>query len=160
MKLRFQHDHAEISLRPATQGDFNFAFEVKCDAMRAHIEAKWLWDESFQLALHTTRWGEKPWFIIERDAQPIGTVSLHWLPTHLRFGEFYLPAKVRGRGIGNQVLTAVLQEANLRALETRLEVLKWNPARSLYERHGFEIVSENEIHFFMVRTQKKFEGTA
>ena len=122
--------------------------------MRAHIEVKWPWDETVQRALHATRRAEKPWFIIERDAKPIGTVSLHWLPTDLRLGEFYLPTTYRGQGTGGEVLTAVLQEANLRAMEARLEVLKWNPARSLYGRHGFEIVSENEIHFFMVRAPK------
>jgi GNAT superfamily N-acetyltransferase len=154
MKICFQHNGAEISLRPATQGDFNFAFDAKCDAMRPHIETKWGWDEDFQRTLHTTRWNEKPWFIIERDAQPIGTVSLHWKPTHLRFGEFYLLSAHRGRGIGGRLLPTILAEADERAMPTQLEVLKWNPARTLYERHGFEMISENEIHYFMLRTQK------
>jgi GNAT superfamily N-acetyltransferase len=155
MKIRFQHNGAEISLRPVTQGDFNFAFDAKRDAMSAHVEAKWGWDEDFQRALHATRWGEKPWFIIERNGLAIGTVSLHWKPTHLRFGEFYLLAAQRGRGIGGRVLTEVLAAADARAMPMQLEVLKWNPARTLYERHRFEMISENEIHYFMARPAQK-----
>jgi GNAT superfamily N-acetyltransferase len=155
MKIVIQHNGAEISLRPATQGDFNFAFDAKCNAMRAHIEAKWGWDEDFQRELHTTRWGEKPWFVIERDGLSIGTISLHWKPTHLRFGEFYLLSAYRERGIGGQLLTEILTEADECAVPTHLEVLKWNPARSLYVRHGFKHDSENEIHFFMVRPARQ-----
>jgi hypothetical protein len=33
----------------------------------------------------------------------------------------------------------------------RLEHLKWNPVGSLYKRHGFEVISENDIHYFMER---------
>jgi GNAT superfamily N-acetyltransferase len=155
MKINFQHNGAEISLRPATQGDFNFAFDAKRDAMRAHVEAKWGWDEDFQRTLHTTRWGEKPWFVIERACVPIGTVSLHWRPTHLRLGEFYVLAAHRGQGIGGLLLTEILALVDAREMPTQLEVLKWNPARSLYERQGFKHDSENEIHFFMVRPARQ-----
>jgi GNAT superfamily N-acetyltransferase len=141
MKVSFSHNDAEISLRPATQGDFNFAFDAKHDAMRAHVEAKWGWDEDFQRALHTTRWGEKPWFVIERNGLPIGTVSLHWKPTYLRFGEFYVLSTYRGLGIGGDLLKEILVSADTQQIETQLEVLKWNPVRTLYERHGFEYQS-------------------
>ena len=156
MSLRFQHDGAEISLRPATQGDFDWAFDVKCDAMRTHIEAKWAWDEAFQLALHETRWNEKPWFVIALAAAPIGTISLHWLPTHLRIGEFYLRNTHRGRGIGGRLLTKILEQCDAQHREVRLEALRWNPVQNLYARHGFKIVSGNEIHYFMTRRPNKF----
>jgi len=37
------------------------------------------------------------------------------------------------------------------AQQLRLEYLKWNPVGSLYLRHGFKVVSQNDIHFFLVR---------
>jgi ribosomal protein S18 acetylase RimI-like enzyme len=120
--------------------------------MGPHIKAKWGWDEVFQLKTHRIRWSEKPWQIILLNGEPIGTVSIHWQETHLQFGEFYLLSAYRGRGVGSSVLDDVLVEADKRSVESRLEYLKWNPVASLYKRHGFRVVKENDIHFFAVRS--------
>jgi ribosomal protein S18 acetylase RimI-like enzyme len=53
-----------------------------------------------------------------------------------------VPSK-RGHGIGEQLLTALLdraREAGYPALSLNVE--PGNPARKLYERHGFEVVHE------------------
>jgi GNAT superfamily N-acetyltransferase len=84
----------------------------------------------------TRRAGEK-----KRNGLPIGTVSLHWKPTYLRFGEFYVLSTYRGLGIGGDLLKEILVSADTQQIETQLEVLKWNPVRTLYERHGFEYQS-------------------
>lgn len=138
-------------LRPARPEDFALAFALKRDAMEAHVAAKWGWDQEFQREHHRRRWAEKPWHIIEIDDEPVGTVSAHWLPTHLRFGEFYLASRCRNKGLGTIVLRETLAQADAKRLETRLEYLKWNPVASLYLRHGFRVVGENDIHFFAVR---------
>jgi ribosomal protein S18 acetylase RimI-like enzyme len=69
----------------------------------------------------------------------------------MQFGEFYVIGSHRGVGIGTQVLRRALIEADLRETETRLEFLKWNPVGALYLRHGFQVISESEIHFFATR---------
>ena len=53
----------QISLRPASEQDFQFAFEAKRKALGPHIMARWNWDESYQLNTHRTRWSERPWSI-------------------------------------------------------------------------------------------------
>ncbi len=141
----------EISLRPATANDFAFAFEAKRLALGPHILARWPWDEVFQLDLHRKRWQERPWSIIEGEGTPIGTLSAAEYPHHFRFGEFYLLPKHQGQGIGSELLRRVLARADAASLPVKLEHLKWNPVGSLYRRHGFRVVSENETHYFMVR---------
>jgi ribosomal protein S18 acetylase RimI-like enzyme len=141
-------------LRPARPDESDFAFEAKRDAMGPHIEAKWGWDEDFQRRHHAKRWAERSWFIICLGRDRIGTVALDWEPTHLQFGEFYIFGNYRGRGLGSVVLRDALAMADERVLETRLEFLKWNRVGALYLRHGFRVVSENEIHFFAVRPSK------
>lgn len=42
-----------------------------------------------------------------------------------------------------------MNAASARGLPTRLQVLKVNPARSLYERLGFELVEETQTHYVM-----------
>lgn len=140
-----------IQLKPAFDKHIDFAFEAKRQAMGAHIEAKWGWDETFQRSLHDKRFSEKPWFIINLDSLPIGTVSIHELTDHIRFGEFYLLSKYRNRGIGTQVLNHFLSECDQKSQRVVLEYLKWNPVGSLYKRCGFKVISENDIHYFMQR---------
>jgi ribosomal protein S18 acetylase RimI-like enzyme len=49
------------------------------------------------------------------------------------------------------VLSEFLKDCDRSNRAVQLEYLKWNPVGSLYKRHGFEVVSENKIHYFMVR---------
>jgi GNAT superfamily N-acetyltransferase len=138
-------------LRPAGDRDFEFAFLAKKDAMGPHISARWGWDEEYQLSIHKERWQEKPWFIVMLDEQPIGTVSIHEQLESVRFGEFYLLRNFRRKGLGTTILTDFLKRCDQSKRSVTLEYLKWNPVGSLYERHGFKVVSENDIHYFMVR---------
>lgn len=140
-----------IEIREAVELDFDFAFEAKRQAMGPHIISKWVWDEDYQLAAHKQRWEEKPWFVIEMDDRPIGTVSIHRLEHYVRFGEFYLLSEFQNKGIGTAILQRFLKECDDRSEAAVLEYLKWSPVGSLYKRNGFKITHENEIHFFMKR---------
>ncbi|WP_240349386.1 GNAT family N-acetyltransferase [Halomonas binhaiensis] len=136
---------------PACTRDYDFAFSVKKDALGPHIERQWGWDEEYQLRIHEQRWREKPWFLIYLGEQKVGTVSLQEAPSTLRFGEFYISSKWRGKGIGTRVITDVVSRCDIENRTCKLEYLKWNPVGSLYKRHGFEVVDENDIHYFMLR---------
>lgn len=141
----------QIELIAALEHDIDFAFEVKRQAMGPHIIDKWGWDELFQRNLHKQRYSEKPWFILYLDSLPIGTVSIHELPEHIRFGEFYLLDEYRNKGIGSEFLKSFLLECDTKSKSVVLEYLKWNPVGTLYKRYGFEVTSENDIHYFMKR---------
>ncbi len=61
-----------------------------------------------------------------------------------------VPSK-RGHGIGDELLKALLQKARDGGFERlSLSVEPGNPARKLYERHGFEIVDEGAEAWTMV----------
>ncbi len=64
---------------------------------------------------------------------------------------FYLDPAVQRRGLGGQILAAVLAEADPRPF--RLDVLQGSPARRLYERHGFVLERQDAVDVFMVRPQ-------
>jgi GNAT superfamily N-acetyltransferase len=81
----------------------------------------------------------------------IGTVSIHDRSDFIRFGEFYLLSSFRKKGLGSMILSEFLKDCDRSNRAVQLEYLKWNPVGSLYKRHGFDVVSENEIHYFMVR---------
>jgi hypothetical protein len=48
-------------------------------------------------------------------------------------------------------LLLALREADQRRVETRVEYLKWHPVATLYARHGFRVIGENDSHYFLVR---------
>ena len=61
-----------------------------------------------------------------------------------------VPSK-RGHGIGDELLKALLQKARDGGYEKlSLSVEPGNPARKLYERHGFEVVDEGAEAWKMV----------
>ena len=143
-------------LRGTTESDFEFAFEAKRLALGPHIAARWGWDETYQLKLHRQRWSGRPWSIITLDGESIGTLSIKRTEDHVQFGEFYLLPLHQRRGIGTQVLLDIIKYADAEALPIKLEYLKWNPVGSLYKRHGFVVIAENDSHYFLVREPGSF----
>jgi GNAT superfamily N-acetyltransferase len=140
-----------VSHRPAVRDDFEFAYQVKLQALGPHVSKRWLWEDKFQRALHEKRWDEKPWFILERETATLGTYTKEKSTNGIQFGEFYLLPRFQNQGIGTQVLKTVIAEADLLQLPIQLEYLKWNPVGVLYARVGFVVTSENETHYFAER---------
>ena len=61
-----------------------------------------------------------------------------------------VPSK-RGHGIGDELLSALIQKARSAGYDRlSLSVEPGNPARKLYERHGFEVVDEGDEAWTMV----------
>ena len=50
----------EFTLRPATADDFEFAFEVKRDALGPYVAERWGWDDALQIQHHQKQWVDKP----------------------------------------------------------------------------------------------------
>jgi ribosomal protein S18 acetylase RimI-like enzyme len=126
------------TLRPATAADRGFLFELNRQTMREYVEAVWGWDDAFQARFfdeHFVPDGSRQ--IIQVDGCDVGMVEV-------------LP-EWQGRGIGTSVVRSVLARGQQGAKPVVLRVLRVNQrARRLYEREGFEVVSETETHFRMV----------
>ncbi|TAK45955.1 MAG: N-acetyltransferase [Betaproteobacteria bacterium] len=144
--------HVEPMERDADS--FEFALAAKKEALGPHITRRWGWDEGLQRKTHSERWQAKHFFRIIREGVAIGTVAIDDAPDHLRVGEFYLLSTFQGKGIGSEVLTMILRDADSKHLPVRLECLKWNPALRFYKRHGFVVTHESEAHFFMERPSR------
>ncbi|KXF77163.1 acetyltransferase [Paramesorhizobium deserti] len=143
----------DLKFQPLAQTDeeFEFSFRAKEQALGPHIRQRWGWNEQFQREVHGQRLGEKPFFRVELDGRPLGTLSFQEQPGHLRFGEFYLMNPFRGLGIGSRILAHCLQLADDVGSPVRLEYLLWNPVGSLYRRHGFVEIGRTPTHFLMER---------
>ena len=77
--------------------------------------------------------------IVDRGDEAFHIVDIALLPGH------------RGRGAGTRLLAGVLAEADERGVPARIYVEHGNPARRLYDRLGFEPVSEHGLHLLLSR---------
>ena len=70
-----------------------------------------------------------------------------------------VPSK-RGHGIGDELLQALIAKAKEAGYERlSLSVEPGNPARKLYERHGFEVVDEGDAAWTMVASLESTQTT-
>lgn len=143
-----------LTTRPATESDRGFAYEVKRAALGPYVEQVWGWDEPFQQAFHARGWEARRPDIIVIDGQDAGTVQLVRREGDYLLGEFYLLPRYQRRGAGSRLLGQVLAAADADGLPVHLQIIRINPAKALYERHGFRVCGETATHFLMERAPR------
>ncbi len=137
-----------IDFRQITNNDLEFLWKLHNLALKDYVAQTWDWDEDWQRLDFTEKFNPADgkiivvvgvdagfWRTIERETETL-LVSIRILP------EF------QNRGIGTKIIKNLLNESKN---PVRLQVLKVNPARRLYERLGFKIFDETETHFKMIR---------
>ncbi|HUM10517.1 MAG TPA: GNAT family N-acetyltransferase [Myxococcaceae bacterium] len=144
-------DVMHLTLRPAVDSDF--------EACRRTYFAEHGWiDERLNLARDGQEanfrrlWTASQVRIIQLEGTNVG-----WLQTVPRDEEYFLGTLVidgafQRRGVGTEVMKRVLEEGARRGQPVRLSVVKFNPARRLYERLGFQVTHEDEHKVYMTST--------
>ncbi len=139
-----------VTLRPATEDDLEFAFAALRAAMRTYVEATWgPWDETWQHRLFADTFVPATHQIIEQSGRAVGCLAVEDKPDHVFLARIFLLPEAQGQGIGTGLVGRICESANRRGLPVVLTILKVNPARRLYERLGFTVVSATETHFRM-----------
>lgn len=139
-----------ISLRPATEDDRVFLFDLHRSTMREYIEEVWGWDDAWQRAEFDRRCNRNTHQIILVDDTPAGMLELERRPAELFIANIQvLPSQQRG-GIGSAVIALLLEQARREGAAVTLQVLAANSAaRRLYERHGFRVIALTPPHVQM-----------
>jgi GNAT superfamily N-acetyltransferase len=120
-----------VSLRPATSNDAAFALHVTEACMRVYAEQAWgHWNgqADFDPAFDE---------VIRLAGRDIGLIGVERHPNRWFLDKFYLLPAYQNRGIGGYLLQRLIDDANAAHVALQLTVLEVNPARRLYERHGF-----------------------
>jgi ribosomal protein S18 acetylase RimI-like enzyme len=89
--------------------------------------------------------------VIEVDGAPAGRLYVHRGPSDIRIMDIALAPGFRGRGIGTALLRALMDEADASRRKLSIHVEKNNPARTLYDRLGFEPAGEHGVYVLMER---------
>ena len=134
-------------LRAATEQDLSFARALTHQAMnRYYVQNQLIWSN----AGFDTAWAGRENWLICRDDDTLGFISLSRDGGALYIRELHLLQAYRGQGAGTWVLEQIALKAQALGL-LRLTVFKTNPARRLYQRKGLEIVDAEDCFWRMER---------
>ena len=89
--------------------------------------------------------------VIEVDGRPAGRLYLERSEGTIHVIDIALLPGFRGRGVGGRLLSDLAAEADASGRKLAIHVERFNPARRLYERLGFQEVEEGPVYFLMER---------
>ncbi|HEY1011858.1 MAG TPA: GNAT family N-acetyltransferase [Herpetosiphonaceae bacterium] len=89
--------------------------------------------------------------LILLDGEPAGRLYVEQRPAEIRIVDITLLPAHRGRGVGSQILAALIELSERRSLPLSIHVEMYNPALALYKRLGFRHIADNGVYYLMER---------
>jgi GNAT superfamily N-acetyltransferase len=133
---------AQICLRPANQDDVPFLLKLRGQTMNPHLLASGLIpsvEEDMRRVLLRLDCAE----VILLANEPVGLLKVSRDGMDWDLIQIQLAPSLQGQGFGAQLIQSVISEARDAGASLKLDVLKANPARRLYERLGFTVIADN-----------------
>lgn len=137
----------QITFRPTVRSDFDFLWRLHLESMREYIEETFDWDLDVQRSFITSAAEAEVGQILLIDDIQAGYWNVVESEQEVFLRLVVLLPEFRNRGVATKLIGELLRDADK---PVRLEVLKVNPARELYERLGFRICEDKVTHFEMI----------
>lgn len=145
----------DYSLRQATAADRDWLVQTKSRCLRDYVKQTYgAWDEEVQRSRFDATFEAGEIQIIAVDGRDAGFIAKRDAGDEIQLSNLMVAPEFQNRGIGAAVLRDLLAGAQMRRLPVRLQVMKVNPARRLYERLGFAVTEETATHFRMMWNPK------
>lgn len=145
----------QISLRLGTSEDSDFLYDLHRAAMQQYVAQTWGWDEAWQWNYFQQHFNPAECQIITFEGKDVGVLSVRNRETEVLLKFIEVLPEYQNQGIGTAVIKSVLEEARHTGQPVGLQVLKVNPARSLYERLGFLTTGQTATHYLMRATPEQ-----
>ena len=137
----------DFTLRPATAADREWLWQTKTRCLRRYVEQTWgVWDEASQRARFDDMFDVSEIQVIVLAGGDAGFIAARHAPDEIRLFHIMIAAEFQNQGLGTAVLRELLAVAQVRGVPVRLQVLRVNPARRLYDRLGFAVIEETPTH--------------
>lgn len=118
--------------------------------MKENVIKTWgNWNDDFQKKYFDENFNPNLIKIIIIDDKYAGILKVTEKVDELHIDEIQLLPEFQGKGIGTKIINDIKSNAEGSNIATKLQVLKTNRARNLYERLGFKIINETETHYIM-----------
>jgi ribosomal protein S18 acetylase RimI-like enzyme len=141
----------DFCLRPAEQGDYDFALALYLEGAKEHLTKIGRWDEDRFVALFHQGYKQEQTRIICVEGRVVGFIQVVDFTDRLYLRQLHLIDGFRGRGIGSTLIGAELKRGIETGRPVTLDVMHGNPARRLYVRLGFEGTGEDPDKEQMIR---------
>ena len=138
----------DVGLRAARSDDFIYA-RIYFETMRWIIERLFGWDQAREEHNFAKFFKLDEVSIISCDGKDVGWIQVELEGPTIYIDSFYITSAMQRRGIGTEILERLLAQAKDRSKAITLACVKFNPALSLYKRHGFRITHEDEHKFYL-----------
>lgn len=148
-----------LSLRPETDADLPFLMQVFASTRAEEMAlVPWTADEKRAFLVHQfsaqrkhyrTYYPDAAYDVLEQDGKPIGRLYIDERQTRVHVLDIALIPDRRGGGVGTAILAALQDFARARGKGVDIFVERINPARSLYDRMGFEVIREEDVYLEM-----------
>jgi ribosomal protein S18 acetylase RimI-like enzyme len=164
---RLNAERLGVELRPATADDGELLRAVyrstreeelgltpwSDEEKAAFLEMQFTAQDTYYRQIHP----DGRYLVILRNGTPVGRLYLVRLEAELRIVDIAILPQHRGDGIGTALLEDVIAEADEEGIGVSLHVEPWNPARRLYERHGFVSVEPRGIYELWERPARQLK---
>jgi ribosomal protein S18 acetylase RimI-like enzyme len=156
-----------FTLRPFSAEDQDFLFQLYADTRQEEVSA-FGWPAAQQeMFLRMQFNAQQRWYgmaypgadhqLILLESEPAGRIMVFREQEANRLVDIALLSRFRGRGIGGQLLQALIDQSGKQGLAVRLQVLKTNRARHLYHRSGFVETGDDGLYLQMERKPEETE---
>lgn len=153
-----------LSYRPCREDDIPFLAMLYATTRQAEmaqsgwpqveIDAFLLSQFQFQHNYYQQHYKTAEFNIVVYDGQDIGRVYTSWEADRLRLIDIAFLPEYQGRGFGREILTGLINEAQIKNRDIFLYVESNNPAYDWYSRLGFVPCGENGVYQQMRWTPK------
>jgi ribosomal protein S18 acetylase RimI-like enzyme len=138
-----------LELRRARASDYDFVAGLYLGTMQPLLTRLDAWDERDVLARFRRYFKLRETQIIGFAGQDVGFLQVAETRHELVLAQIHITAPFRGRGIGTQLVQALLCDAAAKRKPVLLSVVRGNPAQTLYERLGFLVTGGDATRFHM-----------
>ena len=150
-----------IALRPVRDDDREFLFHLYASTREQELaQVPWSAEqkEAFlrqQFGAQSSWWAQEyrdaTFDIVEVDGVASGRLYVQRATDEHRIVDIALMPAHRGHGLGTQLLSDVIAEADTAGKRVSIHVELFNPARHLYERLGFVPIEDKGVYLLMER---------
>ncbi len=135
-------------LRKAEEADLDFIWRLRVATMKEAISQSYGWDEETQrgYAAESLR-GE----IVLIDERPVGVLTLADWTDEMHLVWMAILPEMQRQGLGSALIEHCQRQALEAGKPLTLQVLRNNPAVSLYKRSGFDVYDRNGPHKLLMR---------
>jgi ribosomal protein S18 acetylase RimI-like enzyme len=149
MSLEMNHKKTALTLRPATQDDYDFLWRLHRATMQDYVDRIWGWDDAWQAQRFSEHFNPAKLRIIMVNDVRAGCLFVERCDDLIFLNVIEIAPEFQNRGIGSRLIHDFQNEAEAQGIPVQLQVLRANPARRLYERLGFVAIDETETHDIM-----------